>query len=73
MALAGAAALVGLAGAASAQTKTLDTVKQRGQLSCGVNAGLAGFSQPDDKGNWTGLDVDFCRRSPRRSSATPTR
>ena len=58
------AAAVGLLGTtvvASAQTKTLDTVKQRGSLSCGVNIGLAGFSQPDDKGNWTGLDVDYCK------------
>ena len=59
--VAGAAALVATAGMAAAQTKTLDTVKQRGSLSCGVNVGLAGFSQPDDKGNWTGLDVDYCR------------
>jgi general L-amino acid transport system substrate-binding protein len=58
------AAAVGLLGTtvvASAQTKTLDTIKQRGALSCGVNVGLAGFSQPDDKGNWTGLDVDYCK------------
>ena len=54
-----AAALVGTAGAASAQT--LERVKQRGTLSCGVNTGLAGFSAPDDKGSWTGLDVDYCR------------
>jgi len=60
-ALAGAAGLVVTAGVAAAQTKTLDTVKQRGSLSCGVNVGLAGFSQPDDKGNWTGLDVDYCK------------
>src|SRR2546430_16356596 len=59
--IAGAVALIGTAGVASAQTKTLDTVKQRGSLSCGVNIGLAGFSQPDDKGNWTGLDVDYCK------------
>jgi general L-amino acid transport system substrate-binding protein len=59
--VAGAVALVGTAGVAAAQTKTLDTVKQRGSLSCGVNVGLAGFSQPDDKGNWTGLDVDYCK------------
>jgi general L-amino acid transport system substrate-binding protein len=59
--LAGAVALIAAAGVASAQTKTLDTVKQRGTLSCGVNIGLAGFSQPDDKGNWTGLDVDYCK------------
>jgi general L-amino acid transport system substrate-binding protein len=59
--LAGAAALIATSGVASAQTKTLDTVKSRGSLSCGVNVGLAGFSQPDDKGNWTGLDVDYCK------------
>ena len=53
--------LIGATGAASAQTKTLDTVKQRGTLVCGVTTGLAGFGQPDDKGNWTGLDVDYCR------------
>jgi general L-amino acid transport system substrate-binding protein len=46
-------------GAATAQT--LKTVKDRGQLSCGVSQGLPGFSSPDDKGNWTGLDVDVCR------------
>jgi len=45
--------------AASAQT--LKTIKDRGMLSCGVSQGLAGFSNPDDKGNWTGLDVDVCR------------
>jgi general L-amino acid transport system substrate-binding protein len=58
---AAAVALIGTAGVASAQTKTLDTVKSRNSLTCGVNIGLAGFSQPDDKGNWTGLDVDYCK------------
>src|SRR5262245_9247274 len=58
---AAAVGVIGAVGAASAQTKTLDTVKQRGSRSCGVNVGLAGFSQPDDKGNWTGLDVDYCK------------
>jgi general L-amino acid transport system substrate-binding protein len=61
LAIAGVIGTIGLAGAASAQTKVLDTVKSRGSLSCGVNVGLAGFSQPDDKGNWTGLDVDYCK------------
>jgi general L-amino acid transport system substrate-binding protein len=56
-----AVGLVGAAGAASAQTKALDTIKQRGSLNCGVTIGLAGFGQPDDKGNWTGLDVDYCK------------
>ncbi len=41
--------------------KTLDTIKSRGQLVCGVNTGLAGFSQADSQGKWTGLDVDYCR------------
>ncbi|MCB1515628.1 MAG: amino acid ABC transporter substrate-binding protein [Hyphomicrobiaceae bacterium] len=40
---------------------TLQKVKDRGQLVCGVNTGIAGFSAPDDKGNWSGLDVDLCR------------
>jgi len=44
-----------------AQAETLKTVKDRGMLACGVSQGLPGFSSPDDKGNWTGLDVDVCR------------
>jgi general L-amino acid transport system substrate-binding protein len=58
MAIAVAAGL--LATGASAQA-TLNSVKQRGFLTCGSNPGLAGFSLPDEQGNWTGLDVDFCR------------
>jgi general L-amino acid transport system substrate-binding protein len=41
--------------------KTLDAIKARGQLTCGVHTGLAGFSQADAQGNWSGLDVDYCR------------
>jgi len=40
---------------------TLDKIKKNGYLRCGVSEGLPGFSNPDAKGNWTGLDVDFCR------------
>jgi general L-amino acid transport system substrate-binding protein len=40
---------------------TLDTVKQRGVLQCGVSEGLAGFSDKDAAGKWSGFDVDFCR------------
>src|SRR6201997_984438 len=47
--------------AQAASAETLKTVKDRGLLSCGVSQGLPGFSAPDDKGNWTGLDVDICR------------
>jgi general L-amino acid transport system substrate-binding protein len=45
----------------AATAQTLKTVTDRGALSCGVSQGLPGFSLPDDKGNWTGLDVDICR------------
>ena len=43
------------------ETALLDTVKERGYLICGVNAGLPGFASEDEEGNWSGLDVDFCR------------
>jgi general L-amino acid transport system substrate-binding protein len=46
---------------AAAQSPTLEIVKRRGHLVCGVNTGLAGFAAPDDRGAWTGIDVDFCR------------
>src|SRR5262245_59633032 len=47
--------------AVSAQTpSTLETVKKRGQVICGVNVGLGGFSLPDSQGKWSGLDVDMC-------------
>jgi general L-amino acid transport system substrate-binding protein len=39
----------------------MDAVKARGQLICGVNVGFAGFSIPDSRGAWRGLDADFCR------------
>jgi general L-amino acid transport system substrate-binding protein len=39
----------------------LQTVKERGYLICGVNANLPGFSAQDESGNWSGLDVDFCK------------
>ncbi len=54
------AAALGVAGSA-ASAQTLNTVKQRGVLQCGANGTLAGFGLPDAQGNWTGLDVDFCR------------
>ncbi|WP_299873311.1 amino acid ABC transporter substrate-binding protein [uncultured Cocleimonas sp.] len=43
------------------QADTLEDVKKAGMLKCGVSTGLAGFSQKDEKGNWSGLDVDVCR------------
>jgi general L-amino acid transport system substrate-binding protein len=41
--------------------QTLQEVKNRGALNCGVSEGLYGFSARDDKGNWSGFDVDLCR------------
>jgi len=43
------------------KSSVLDTVKKRGSIYCGVSTGLAGFSQKDEKGQWSGLDVDVCR------------
>ncbi len=47
--------------ASTASAATLDDVKAKGFVQCGVSTGLAGFASPDDKGNWSGLDVDICR------------
>jgi len=47
--------------AAPASADTLDDVKARGSVRCGVSEGVAGFSAPDAVGNWVGFDVDFCR------------
>jgi general L-amino acid transport system substrate-binding protein len=44
-----------------ANAQTLRTVQQRGVVVCGVSTGLTGFSNSDDKDNWTGFDVDLCR------------
>ena len=56
----GAGLALGLSVAASS-AQTLKKVQDRGSLVCGVSQGLPGFSSPDDKGNWTGFDVDVCR------------
>jgi general L-amino acid transport system substrate-binding protein len=55
------AAVLLAASVSGAHAATLDTVKQRGTLVCGVSAGFAGFSAPDSQGNYKGLDVDYCR------------
>lgn len=55
-----AVSILGLS-AVAANAATLDDVKAKGFIQCGVSQGLIGFSQPDDQNNWTGLDVDFCK------------
>lgn len=44
-----------------ASADTLDSVKAKGTLSCGVSTGIAGFSATDSSGEWKGLDVDMCK------------
>ncbi|MCP5098307.1 MAG: amino acid ABC transporter substrate-binding protein [Chloroflexi bacterium] len=53
-------AALGLA-VTGASAGTLDDVKAKGYIQCGVSQGVPGVSNPDDKGNWTGIDVDVCR------------
>lgn len=59
------AALISFAAIAAATPAlaagTLDEVKTRGHLKCGVSDGLPGFSYTDQQGNFSGIDVDFCR------------
>ena len=59
--LAVSAALASLTVAGVAQAGTLDDVKAKGHVQCGVSQGLPGFSNPDQNGNWVGIDVDVCR------------
>ncbi|MDQ3558020.1 MAG: amino acid ABC transporter substrate-binding protein [Pseudomonadota bacterium] len=57
-AIAGAALAIS---AASASAATLDDVKAKGFVQCGVNSGLPGFAMPNDAGEWTGFDIDYCK------------
>jgi len=60
--LVAASALIGFGLQGTAQAgATLDAIKNKGFVQCGVSTGLAGFSNPDDAGNWSGIDVDVCR------------
>ena len=55
------AGVAALTAASVAQAGTLEDVRAKGFIQCGVSQGLPGFSNPDDQGNWTGIDVDLCR------------
>ena len=48
-------------GATASAQSTLDAVRKKGFLQCGISTGIAGFSAPDSKGVWRGIDVDLCR------------
>ena len=58
------AGMIGFAGASRAQevkSATLDAVKKRGQLVCGVDTGIPGFAFQDSSGKWQGLDIAYCQ------------
>ncbi len=59
--IASAVAIFAAASATAYAGATLDAVKKKGFVQCGVNTGVPGFASADDKGNWTGIDVDVCR------------
>ncbi len=59
--VAGAALAVSAIAPASAQSPTLDKIKQRGFMLCGASQGVPGFSLQDAKGEWQGFDTDICR------------
>ncbi|MTH94998.1 amino acid ABC transporter substrate-binding protein [Roseibium sp. RKSG952] len=48
-------------GSIEAGAATLDKVREQGYFTCGVTQGNPGFSNPDAQGNWSGLEVDYCR------------
>ncbi len=54
-------AVVGVSATAAFAGETLDAVKARGELICGVSTGVAGFAAPDNDGNWAGVDIDVCK------------
>jgi len=56
-----AALALGMAGGSAFAGQTLDAIKQRGTLVCGVHTGLTGFSAPDKAGKYAGIDVDYCK------------
>lgn len=57
----GALAAMLLASSLAHAGKTLDGIRQRGAIACGVSTGVAGFSLADSQGRWSGIDVDICR------------
>ena len=61
MTIAGVSAAAFILSSAAVAGPTLDAVKAKGFVQGGVTTGLPGFSGADDKGVWSGIDVDMCR------------
>lgn len=57
----GLATFMAVLGAPSAKAQKLNQVQAKGFIQCGINGVLPGFSIPDDKGSYSGLDVDYCK------------
>lgn len=54
--------VLSMAASFSAQAgPTLDAIKKKGFVQCGVSTGVAGFSNPDSQGVWSGIDIDLCK------------
>ncbi len=70
--IAGLCLAMGMTGAAQAGP-TLDAIRARGSILCGVNQGVAGFSAPDSRGEYRGLDADFCRALAAAMFGDPTK
>ncbi len=72
-----AVGLLAFAGTAMAQndvkSATLDAVKQRGQLVCGIDTGIPGYAFQDSKGEWQGLDIAYCRAIADAVLGSPTK
>jgi general L-amino acid transport system substrate-binding protein len=69
--------VLGLAGAAQAQTELkspmIDAIKKRGELICGIDTGIPGYAYQDSKGDWQGLDVAYCRAVADALLGSPTK
>ncbi|MEZ9422685.1 amino acid ABC transporter substrate-binding protein [Vibrio lentus] len=59
--VAASTAMMATSASASAAESTLDKVTSQGFLTCGVSTGLPGFSNPNSKGEWEGIDVEYCQ------------
>src|SRR6202051_3409637 len=72
-----AVGLLAIAGTAMAQNEvkspTMDAIKQRGQLVCGIDTGIPGYAFQDTKGEWQGLDVAYCRAIADAVLGSPTK
>jgi general L-amino acid transport system substrate-binding protein len=71
-----AASMVGFAGASRAEevkSPTMDAIKKRGELACGIDTGIPGYAFQDAKGEWQGLDVVYCRAIADALLGSPTK